>query len=66
MSGHMFTSSYGVRPPSDEMRASMHAHFIKQLRKPKKLSFVCQIYDMSKDKLGTGVKSCEWLMNDVE
>eukprot|EP00959_Pyramimonas_sp_CCMP1952_P359920 7536120-Pyramimonas_sp.AAC.1 len=26
---------YGVRPPSDEMRASIHAHFIEQCRKPK-------------------------------
>eukprot|EP00959_Pyramimonas_sp_CCMP1952_P164347 3435612-Pyramimonas_sp.AAC.1 len=49
-----FYNEYGARPPSDEMRASIHAHCIEQYRKPKKLPFVCQIYDMSKDKLGTG------------
>eukprot|EP00959_Pyramimonas_sp_CCMP1952_P192765 4030689-Pyramimonas_sp.AAC.1 len=66
MGGQMFTNSYGVRPPSDEMRASVHAHLIEQRRKPKRLSFVCQTYDMFKDKVGTGVKSDEWLMTYIE
>eukprot|EP00959_Pyramimonas_sp_CCMP1952_P317161 6637970-Pyramimonas_sp.AAC.1 len=48
------------------MRASIHAHFIEQRRRPKKLAFACQIYDMSKYRWGTGVKSYEWLMNEIE
>eukprot|EP00959_Pyramimonas_sp_CCMP1952_P069357 1447258-Pyramimonas_sp.AAC.1 len=48
------------------MRASIHAHFIEQCRKPKKLSFACQIYDMSKDRLGAGVKFYEWLMSEID
>eukprot|EP00959_Pyramimonas_sp_CCMP1952_P210020 4394314-Pyramimonas_sp.AAC.1 len=51
---------------SDEMRASIHAHFIEQCRKPKKLEFVRQLYDLPKDKLGEGVKSYEWLMEQIE
>eukprot|EP00959_Pyramimonas_sp_CCMP1952_P362700 7595426-Pyramimonas_sp.AAC.1 len=48
------------------MRASIHARFIEQCRKPSKLNFVCQPYDMSKDKMGHGVKTCEWLMKQIE
>eukprot|EP00959_Pyramimonas_sp_CCMP1952_P026894 564654-Pyramimonas_sp.AAC.1 len=48
------------------MRASIHAHFIEQCRNPKKFDFVCQIYDLSRDKLGQGVKTYEWLMEQIE
>eukprot|EP00959_Pyramimonas_sp_CCMP1952_P221811 4637341-Pyramimonas_sp.AAC.1 len=63
---YVYQQLYGVRPPSDEMRASIHAHFIEQCRKPKKLDFVCQVYDLSRDKLGEGVRSYEWLMAQIE
>eukprot|EP00959_Pyramimonas_sp_CCMP1952_P131692 2753531-Pyramimonas_sp.AAC.1 len=38
----VYQKLYGARPPSDEVRASIHARFIEQCRKPKKLDFVCQ------------------------
>eukprot|EP00959_Pyramimonas_sp_CCMP1952_P198686 4155799-Pyramimonas_sp.AAC.1 len=53
----IFKQLYGVRPPSDEMRASIRAHFIEQCRKPKKLELICQLYDLSTDKLGEGMKT---------
>eukprot|EP00959_Pyramimonas_sp_CCMP1952_P239437 5004145-Pyramimonas_sp.AAC.1 len=60
MSGQMFISnSTAYDPPSDEMRASIHARFIEQCRKPKKLEFICQLYDLSTDKLGEGVRTHE-------
>eukprot|EP00959_Pyramimonas_sp_CCMP1952_P123622 2584371-Pyramimonas_sp.AAC.1 len=48
------------------MRASIHAHFIEQCRKPKKLDFVYQILDLSRDKLGEGVRSYKWLISQIE
>eukprot|EP00959_Pyramimonas_sp_CCMP1952_P043619 911817-Pyramimonas_sp.AAC.1 len=48
------------------MRASIHAYFIEQRRKPKKLDFVYQLYDLSRGKLGSGVRSYEWLMPQIE
>ena len=36
----VYLELYGVRPPSDEMRASIHAHFLEQCRKPSKLEQV--------------------------
>eukprot|EP00959_Pyramimonas_sp_CCMP1952_P179171 3745624-Pyramimonas_sp.AAC.1 len=48
------------------MRASIHAHFIEQSRTPNKLNFVCQLYDLSKDRMGQGVKTYEWLMEQIE
>eukprot|EP00959_Pyramimonas_sp_CCMP1952_P286242 5985664-Pyramimonas_sp.AAC.1 len=39
----VYQQLYGLRPPSDEMRASIHAHFIEQCRKPKKFELVCQL-----------------------
>eukprot|EP00959_Pyramimonas_sp_CCMP1952_P110125 2304215-Pyramimonas_sp.AAC.1 len=48
------------------MRASTHAHFIEQCRKPNTLNFVCQLYNMSNDKMGHGVKTYEWLMEQIE
>eukprot|EP00959_Pyramimonas_sp_CCMP1952_P002282 47401-Pyramimonas_sp.AAC.1 len=45
----VYQQLYGVRPPSDEMRASIHAHFIGQRRKPQKFDIVCQLHDLSKD-----------------
>eukprot|EP00959_Pyramimonas_sp_CCMP1952_P293926 6147270-Pyramimonas_sp.AAC.1 len=62
----VYQQLYGVRPPSDEMRASIRAHFVEQCRNPKQLAFVCQIYDMPKDRLGTGVKSYVRLMSEIE
>eukprot|EP00959_Pyramimonas_sp_CCMP1952_P336065 7036845-Pyramimonas_sp.AAC.1 len=62
----VYQQFYGARPPSDEMRASVHAHFIEQCRKPKKLDFACQLYDLPRDKLGQGVSSYEWLMEQIE
>eukprot|EP00959_Pyramimonas_sp_CCMP1952_P238097 4975829-Pyramimonas_sp.AAC.1 len=62
----VYQQLYGVRPQYDEMRASIHAHFIEQCRKPKKLDVVCQIYDLSGDKLGEGVRSHEWLIFQIE
>eukprot|EP00959_Pyramimonas_sp_CCMP1952_P273393 5714540-Pyramimonas_sp.AAC.1 len=55
----VYQQLHGARPPSDEMRASIHARFIEQCRKLKKLDFVCQLYDLSKDRLGEGVKTYE-------
>eukprot|EP00959_Pyramimonas_sp_CCMP1952_P183567 3838271-Pyramimonas_sp.AAC.1 len=57
---------YGARPPSDEMRALIHARFIEQRRMPNTLNFVCQLYDLSKDKLGHCAKTYEWLMGQIE
>eukprot|EP00959_Pyramimonas_sp_CCMP1952_P338366 7086158-Pyramimonas_sp.AAC.1 len=48
------------------MRASIHAHIIEQCRKPKRLELVCQLYDLSTDKLGEGMKTCEWLISQLE
>eukprot|EP00959_Pyramimonas_sp_CCMP1952_P161928 3385630-Pyramimonas_sp.AAC.1 len=48
------------------MRASIHAHFIEQCRKPKKLELVRQVYDLPTDKLGEGIKSYEWFISQIE
>eukprot|EP00959_Pyramimonas_sp_CCMP1952_P011348 238265-Pyramimonas_sp.AAC.1 len=48
------------------MRASTHAHFIEQCRKPKKFELICQLYDLSTDKPGEGVKTYEWLITQIE
>eukprot|EP00959_Pyramimonas_sp_CCMP1952_P146272 3062180-Pyramimonas_sp.AAC.1 len=39
---------------------------MEHCRKPKKSEFVCQLSDLSKDKLGVGVRSYEWLMAHIE
>eukprot|EP00959_Pyramimonas_sp_CCMP1952_P025392 532580-Pyramimonas_sp.AAC.1 len=57
---------YGVRPPSDEMRASIHPLFLEQCRKPTKLSMICQFFDLSSDKPGTGMRTYEWLIAQIE
>eukprot|EP00959_Pyramimonas_sp_CCMP1952_P050853 1062278-Pyramimonas_sp.AAC.1 len=46
---------YGAKPPSDEIRASIHVLFLEQCRKPSKLNFVRQLYDLSKDIMGHGI-----------
>eukprot|EP00959_Pyramimonas_sp_CCMP1952_P288364 6030017-Pyramimonas_sp.AAC.1 len=45
----VYQQLHGVRPAPDEMRASIHARCIEQCRKPAKLDFVCQLYDLSQD-----------------
>eukprot|EP00959_Pyramimonas_sp_CCMP1952_P302341 6326119-Pyramimonas_sp.AAC.1 len=35
----VYQQLYGAKPPSDEMRASIHARFLEQCRKPSKLNF---------------------------
>eukprot|EP00959_Pyramimonas_sp_CCMP1952_P384749 8063589-Pyramimonas_sp.AAC.1 len=45
---YVYQQLHGAKPPSDEMRASIRAHFREQCRKPSKLNFVCQFYDLSK------------------
>ena len=62
----VYLELYGVRPPSDEMRASIHAHFLEQCRKPSKLEQVMGFYDMSDDEVGTGMKTYEWLIGQIE
>eukprot|EP00959_Pyramimonas_sp_CCMP1952_P363375 7609311-Pyramimonas_sp.AAC.1 len=44
----VYQQLYGARPPSDEMRASIYAHFLEQCRKPSKLDLACKLYDMSR------------------
>ena len=53
-------------PPTDGMRASIHAHFLEQCRKPNKLKPAMSFHDMSSDKSGTGMKSYEWLVGQIE
>eukprot|EP00959_Pyramimonas_sp_CCMP1952_P153532 3212317-Pyramimonas_sp.AAC.1 len=48
------------------MRASIHAHFLEKCRKPKKLDMTCQFYDMSSGKPGTGMRTYEWLITQIE
>eukprot|EP00959_Pyramimonas_sp_CCMP1952_P160512 3357067-Pyramimonas_sp.AAC.1 len=50
----VYQKLYGVRPPSDEMRASIHARFVEQCREHKKLDVVCRLYDLPRDKSGRG------------
>eukprot|EP00959_Pyramimonas_sp_CCMP1952_P446711 9353787-Pyramimonas_sp.AAC.1 len=62
----VYKQLYSAKPPSDEMRASIHAPSLEQCRKPSKLNFVCQSYAMSKDKMGHGAEGYEWLMEQIE
>eukprot|EP00959_Pyramimonas_sp_CCMP1952_P086762 1814681-Pyramimonas_sp.AAC.1 len=48
------------------MRASIHANFLEQCRKPEKLNMVCQFCDMSSDKPGAGMRAYEWLIAQIE
>eukprot|EP00959_Pyramimonas_sp_CCMP1952_P430805 9022211-Pyramimonas_sp.AAC.1 len=57
---------YGVRPPSDEMRASIHAPFVEQRRHSKKFDMICQLYDLSADKPGAGMETYEWLITQID
>eukprot|EP00959_Pyramimonas_sp_CCMP1952_P273949 5726403-Pyramimonas_sp.AAC.1 len=39
----VYQQLYGAKPPSEEMRASIRAHFLEQCRKPSKLDFACKL-----------------------
>ena len=62
----VYQELYGARPPSDEMRAAIHTHFYEQLRCVPKLSQIIGWYDMCADKTGTGMRTYEWLLFQVE
>eukprot|EP00959_Pyramimonas_sp_CCMP1952_P234059 4891051-Pyramimonas_sp.AAC.1 len=53
---------YGAREPSDEMKASMHAHFYEQIRQVPRLEYAMQWYELSTDPLGTEMRTYQWLL----
>eukprot|EP00959_Pyramimonas_sp_CCMP1952_P152791 3196729-Pyramimonas_sp.AAC.1 len=57
---------HGAREPSDEMKASMHAHFYELIRQAPRLEHATQWYELSKDPPGTGVRIYQWLLLQVE
>eukprot|EP00959_Pyramimonas_sp_CCMP1952_P322188 6741808-Pyramimonas_sp.AAC.1 len=57
---------YGAREPSDEMKASMHAHFYEQIRQVPRLDYAMQWHELSTDLPVTGMRSYQWLLYQVE
>eukprot|EP00959_Pyramimonas_sp_CCMP1952_P442018 9253199-Pyramimonas_sp.AAC.1 len=51
---------YGAREPSDEMKASIHAHFYEQIKELPRLEAIVQWYELSTTPPGTGMRSCPW------
>eukprot|EP00959_Pyramimonas_sp_CCMP1952_P425790 8918566-Pyramimonas_sp.AAC.1 len=52
---------YSAREPSDEMKASLHAHFYEQIRQVPRLEYAMQWYEFSTDPPGTGMRIYQWL-----
>eukprot|EP00959_Pyramimonas_sp_CCMP1952_P230675 4822616-Pyramimonas_sp.AAC.1 len=57
---------YGAKESSDEMKASIHAHFYKQIRQVPRLEYAMQWYELSTDPPGTGMRTYQWLLLQVE
>eukprot|EP00959_Pyramimonas_sp_CCMP1952_P215222 4503209-Pyramimonas_sp.AAC.1 len=52
---------YGARGPSDELKASIHAHCYEQIKQVPRLEVIMQWYELSTDPPGTGMRSYQWL-----
>eukprot|EP00959_Pyramimonas_sp_CCMP1952_P101799 2129534-Pyramimonas_sp.AAC.1 len=52
----------GAREPSDEMKASVYAHFYEQMRQVPRLPSVMQWYELSSETPGTGMSTYQWLL----
>eukprot|EP00959_Pyramimonas_sp_CCMP1952_P245582 5132924-Pyramimonas_sp.AAC.1 len=51
---------HGARGPSDEMKASIHAHFYEQIRQVPRLKYATQWRELSTDPPGTGMRTYQW------
>eukprot|EP00959_Pyramimonas_sp_CCMP1952_P181297 3790828-Pyramimonas_sp.AAC.1 len=61
-----YRALYGAREPSDEMNASIHAHLHDQMRQVSRLEYAMQWYELSTDPPGTGMRTYQWLLLQVE
>eukprot|EP00959_Pyramimonas_sp_CCMP1952_P317710 6649535-Pyramimonas_sp.AAC.1 len=57
-----YQKKYGARGPSDEIKASIHAHFYEQIRQVPRLEYAAQWYELPADPLGTGMRAYQWLL----
>eukprot|EP00959_Pyramimonas_sp_CCMP1952_P359460 7526775-Pyramimonas_sp.AAC.1 len=57
---------HGTREPPDEMKASIHAHLYEQVRQVPRLEGIMQLYEVSTDRHGRGMRSYEWLVWQIE
>eukprot|EP00959_Pyramimonas_sp_CCMP1952_P211671 4429568-Pyramimonas_sp.AAC.1 len=57
---------FGAREPSDEMKASIHAHFYEHIRQVPRLEYAMQSYELSTDAAGTGVRTYQRFLLQVE
>eukprot|EP00959_Pyramimonas_sp_CCMP1952_P307226 6430296-Pyramimonas_sp.AAC.1 len=57
---------YGAREPSDEMKASIRAHFYEQIRQVPRREYAMQWYELSTDPPGTGIITYQWILLQVE
>eukprot|EP00959_Pyramimonas_sp_CCMP1952_P444495 9306788-Pyramimonas_sp.AAC.1 len=57
---------HGAREPSDDTKASTHAHFYEQIRQVLRLQSDMQWHELSADSPGTGMRTSQWLLLQVE
>eukprot|EP00959_Pyramimonas_sp_CCMP1952_P451192 9446370-Pyramimonas_sp.AAC.1 len=53
---------HGAREPSDEMKASVHAHFYEKIRQAPRLEYAMQRCEFSTDPPGTRMRTYQWLL----
>ena len=51
----VYRDMYGATAPSSEMAASIHEHFYEQMQLVPKMRQILNFYDMSNDKIGSGI-----------
>eukprot|EP00959_Pyramimonas_sp_CCMP1952_P131813 2755882-Pyramimonas_sp.AAC.1 len=56
---------HGAREPSDELVASVRAHFHEQMRQAPRLHSVMQLYDLCAGLPGAGMRTDQWLLLQV-
>ena len=61
----VYRDMYGASAPSPEMAASIHEHFYEQMQLVPKMKPILTFYDMSNDKIGSGVKTYPWLLDQL-
>eukprot|EP00959_Pyramimonas_sp_CCMP1952_P273443 5715574-Pyramimonas_sp.AAC.1 len=57
---------YGAREPSDARMAPIHAHFYEQVNQVPRLDGITQWCEILADPPGTGMRSYQWLLWQVE
>ena len=55
----------GCSAPSPEMTASSHEHIYEQMKLLLNMQHVLNFYDMSSDKIGTGIRAYPWLLDHL-